>query len=61
MGRNAIVPPPQQQMFEFARTDLWRRLPAAAQEECMRLIMQQLKQSLEFEHRESQDEREDSR
>jgi hypothetical protein len=31
MNRSAMVPPPQQQMFEFARTDLWRQLPAAAQ------------------------------
>lgn len=49
MHKNEIAPPPVQQTFEFARNDMWDRLPEAARDECRRLIMQQLKVSLEFE------------
>jgi hypothetical protein len=56
MNRSEIVPPPRQQVFEFARTDLWSKLPVAAQEDCLRLIVQQLKQSLEYEQKEIDDE-----
>jgi hypothetical protein len=56
MDRSVIVPPPRQQTFEFARTDVWSQLPAAAQEGCLRLIVQQLKQSLESEQKETEDE-----
>jgi hypothetical protein len=56
MNRSEIVPPPRQQVFEFARTDLWNQLPAAAQESCFRLIVQQLKQLLESEQKETEHE-----
>lgn len=56
MNRSEIVPAPRQQVFEFARTDVWSQLPAAAQEGCLRLIVQQLKQSVEFEQKETEDE-----
>jgi len=54
MNRSEMVPPPRQQVFEFARTDVWSQLPAAAQEGCLRLIVQQLKQSLESEQKETE-------
>ena len=56
MNRSEIKPPLRQQLFEFARTDLWRQLPAAVQESCLQLLMQQLKQSLESEQKEIDDE-----
>jgi hypothetical protein len=56
MNRSEMVPPLRQQAFEFARTDVWGQLPATAQEGCLRLIVQQLKQSLESEQKESEDE-----
>lgn len=60
MPQSKIAPPPQQRTFEFARTDLWRQLPAPARDECLRLIVRQLKEALESEHEEKRDEREDS-
>jgi hypothetical protein len=56
VNRNEMVPPPRQQVFEFARTDVWSQLSAAAQEGCLQLIVQQLKQVLEFEQKEAEDE-----
>jgi hypothetical protein len=56
MDRSGIDLPPRQQVFEFARTDVWSQLPAATQESCLRLLMQQLKQSLESEQKEIDNE-----
>lgn len=56
MNRSEMEPPPQQHMLEFARTNVWSQLPVAAQEGCLRLIVEQLKRSLEFEQKETEDE-----
>jgi hypothetical protein len=56
MNRSEMVPPPRQLVFEFARTDVWCQLSVAAQESCLRLIVQQLKQALEYEQKEIDDE-----
>jgi S-ribosylhomocysteine lyase LuxS involved in autoinducer biosynthesis len=61
MNRSEIMVPLRQQVFEFARTDVWSQLPGVAQEDCLRLLMQQLKQSLESEQKELENEREDPR
>jgi hypothetical protein len=56
MNRSELVPPPRQQVFEYARSDVWSQLPATAQESCLRLIVQQLKHSVESEQKETEDE-----
>jgi hypothetical protein len=56
MNRSGIVLPPRQQVFEFARTDVWSQLPAATQGGCLQLLIQQLKQALESEQKEIDDE-----
>ncbi len=61
MPRNEVHPPPKQQVFAFARLDLWDKLPQAVRDECQRLITQQLKQSFPSQsQQENVDEREDS-
>lgn len=61
MPRNKALPPPKQQVFAFARVDLWDKLPQAVRDECQRLIAQQLKQSLPSpSQKENADERENS-
>jgi hypothetical protein len=61
MPRNKVLPPPKQQVFAFARLDLWDKLPQTLRDECQRLIAQQLKQSLSSpSQQEHADEREDS-
>jgi hypothetical protein len=61
MPRNKALPPPKQQVFAFARFDLWDKLPQTIRDECQRLIAQQLKQSLSSpSQQEHADEREDS-
>lgn len=61
MDRSETLPPPRQDVFEFLRTDIWNQLSVAAQESCLRLLVQQLKQSLEHNQKEVDDERKDSR
>ena len=61
MDRSETLPPPRQDVFEFLRTDIWSQLSVAAQESCLRLLVQQLKQSLEHDQKEVDDERKDSR
>ena len=56
MNQSEMVLPPQQQVFEFARTDVWRQLPATVQESCLRLLVQQMKRSLEYDHKETDNE-----
>lgn len=56
MDQSEMVPPPRQQVFEYAGTDIWSQLSVAVQENCLQLIVQQLKQTLEYEQRESDDE-----
>jgi hypothetical protein len=61
MPRNKAHPPPKQQVFAFARLDLWDKLPQAVRDECQRLIVQQLKQAFpSHPQQENVDEREDS-
>ena len=60
MRRTKILPPVTQQTFPFARNDTWQSFPVPARDDCRRLLMQQLKQCLEFEDRQEKDhERED--
>jgi anion-transporting ArsA/GET3 family ATPase len=61
MLRNKAHPPSKQQVFAFARLDIWDKLPQAVRDECQRLITQQLKQSIPSQsQQENADEREDS-
>ena len=48
--------PVRQGVFEFARVDMWDQIPAAVQEECLRLLTLQLKRSIEAEQQEVDDE-----
>ena len=56
MNQSEMVAPLQQQVFEFARTDVWDHLPATVREGCLGLITQQLKQAIESERKETEDE-----
>jgi hypothetical protein len=56
MKQREMVAPLQQQVFDFARTDMWSHLPVAVRESCLRLITQQLKQAIESEREETKDE-----
>jgi hypothetical protein len=61
MRQDQTLRPALQQVFTFARNDLWERLPAEAREECQRLITRQIRQCLRYDHQqEIPDEREDS-
>lgn len=61
MRQNQTLRPAVQQVFTFAQNDLGERLPAEARNNCQRLIVQQIRQCLQYDHQqEIQDEREDS-
>ncbi len=61
MPRSKALPLPKQQVFAFARVDLWDKLPQTVRDECQRLLAEQLKQSLPSpSQQEHVDEREDS-
>lgn len=62
MRHPLLKPPTRQQCFSFAKDDTWEKLPEDRRAECLRRLVEVVKQVVVYEHRTrgESDERQDS-